>query len=236
MIVTIDDFELYNATAEFRYKQALNLWDRAGVLWTQIQSETPSLRGVNIQPNEATFRTDSTQFIVALERASFHWIKPTRSLTAFASSTARFIGTVTEMLEIEQFTRIAIRLIYRKVVPSIEIAARMVQSSGLLILPAQRIFGQELIIDDAAVQFRLQSEQSGVLVRLRSEQRKFQSDLPIDWDGSDIATVEKSYLLFDLDFFVSSNTAVDQLKVEDWIKHITHMVNRDSVHILDRVS
>jgi hypothetical protein len=53
--ITFDDLSLHQASFEIRYSEALPLWDRSGVMWTEIVRSRPDLKLRHADPSKVTF-------------------------------------------------------------------------------------------------------------------------------------------------------------------------------------
>jgi len=230
------DLTLFEAVVEVRYASAYLLWDRTGDLWAKLDLHFPGLRMLAVQPNQAAFRLgNDCEFTVRLENAVLAGFKPNRTLAQFTEHASYFFPLVVEMLEIAEFDRVGCRLMFTKEYPSAREASEALLQSGVLRWPDGKHFNHsgEPIRPEWA--FRWEDGKTGVHIRMRVDERKYDFVPPLVWEGPLPDKKDHIALTYDLDWYTEAPVLVTQISFEDWIKQCIHLTNRDSDEFLEGV-
>ncbi len=223
------DLTLFHAAVEVRYPPAYLLWDRSGHLWSKLGLQFQGLRMLAAQPIETLFRLDSdVQFAARLENAALDAFKPNRTLTQFCEHAGRFFPLVVEMLEIAEFSRVGCRLMYTKEYPSVEEASAALLECGVLKWPEGKHFNHSGKPVRPEWAFRWADGETGVHIRLRVDERKYDFVPPLIWEGPLPDKKDHVALTYDVDWYTEAPVLVTQLLFEDWIHQCVHLTNRDS--------
>lgn len=212
-----------------RYAPAYLLWDHSGCLWSRLSLQFEGLRTIAAEPNQTLFRMGNDfEFAARLENASLSAFKPNRTLTQFTECAGQFFSLLSETLDLAEFSRVGCRQIFTREYPSHEDASRALLESGVLKWPVGKHFNHsgEPIRPEWA--FRWEEGGSGVHLRLRVDERKYDFDPPLVWEGPDPVKKDRIALMYDVDWYTTAPVLVTQMSFADWIKQCVHVVNRDS--------
>jgi hypothetical protein len=230
------DLNLFHAVVEVRYAPAYPLWDRTGSLWAKLDLHFPGLRMLGVQPNLAAFRLGNDfEFTVGLESAVLSAFKPNRTLAQFGEHANYFFPLVVEMLEIAELSRVGCRLMYTKEYPSAEEASEALLESGALKWPEGKHFNHSGRPVRPEWAFRWEDGETGVHIRLRIDERKYDFVPPLVWEGPLPDKKDHIALTYDVDWYTGAPVLVTQISFDDWIKQRIHLTNRDSDEFLEGV-
>lgn len=228
---------LEKAVVELRHPPALALWDRAGSLWRKMEKVLPGIAMLEAQPNATLFRLPpNNDFNVELEVHRLAAASPDRKLTEFKKHADQFSKIVLETLEINQLSRIGLRLIYSMRTKSRDEAADLVLAKGAIRIPKSLgdtpPFAGRLSLPEAA--FRWEGKALGISYRMRAETRNFDLSVPPGFP-SDLARSVKqeiNYATLDLDYYTTVKMARDQLVLTDWIESGLRVLKREADRML----
>lgn len=228
-MMDLNDFVLERSIFQFRYSPSYLLWDNAGVLWNDAQIKWPKLKIKRGEPNVTAFTLDNKYDIaVAPESASVVCHFPSSDLADFIDKAAYFVGATTARLVIHEYSRVGLRLLYRRTYADKESATSGLLESKLLNLSEGPHFGIKGFFSFPEFAIRWEGESVGVALRLRAEGRKIDFDPPMEAPELQPIHEEKFGLLYDIDYFTNGTLTVGQFRTQDWIKNALHLVRRDS--------
>jgi hypothetical protein len=227
--VDISDFQLERSIFEFRYSPSYIHWDRAGVLWNDAQIKWPKLKIKRGEPNVTSFTLDDTyEIAITIDKASVVCYYPKADLVDFIEKVDYFLAATTKQLEIRQYARIGLRLLFFKVYADKESASAGVLEPKLVNLPDGPHFGLEGSFSLPELAVRWEGLAAGVTLRLRSEGRKIDFDPPMGVRELQPYHEEKFGILYDLDYYTKGTLGTGQFRTQDWINNVLHVVRRDS--------
>ncbi|MEP6535373.1 MAG: hypothetical protein ABJF23_08665 [Bryobacteraceae bacterium] len=186
------------------------------------------LRNVSAEPGKVVWNLN-TDFQLITENKSFTILAhtPDRALKSFLVIASEFHAAVTTILEIKDFTRVGLRITYRRDYPDLQAATDALLATNMIRVPEGKYFSLSSSPKLADVSLRWEEKARGVHFRLRAEGREFNFEPPFGWEGTPAARVEKLSLACDCDFFTTIVTTVSQFSLVDWINQSLHMMNRD---------
>ena len=227
--MNIKDFQFERSVFEFRYSQSYLHWDRAGVLWHAALSKWPKLKRTRGEPNITSFMLENDYEIsVMVDKTNIICYYPKSNLADFIEKAHYFLGSVTRQLEIEQFTRVGLRMFYFKSYPDEQSASADMLGAKLLNLPDGPHFGLDGSFTYPELAARWEGRAAGVTVRLRSEGRKIDFDPPHGIGELQSVHEEKFGLVCDLDYYTKGTVTTGQFRTQDWINQVLHLIRRDS--------
>jgi len=223
--------KIESAGFEIRYPQAFQLWDRSGIIWSEAKKRWPGLKLTQIQPNSGAFLLDS-QFDLQAQLEKSHVVgnrgHKTEKLIDVA---ATFTDLVVRTLEIDEFSRIGLRLVWTQEFPSKEEASAAVFATKRM----QPLSGKHFNIEGVPLYpdyvFRWETDVLGVTARLRAQGEKVDFDPPINFPDVAPIHLERFRVHVDVDYYTLGITSVGQLKCKDWIEQAHRLINRD-LHVL----
>jgi len=225
----LSDFQLEQAVFEARYALAYLHWDRAGAIWTEARTKWPGLQLSQAEPAGTQFTLENRYALsVSLDKATAVDHRPDRVLKSFVELLEDFVELITRRLEITDYSRIGLRLIFMKQYPDQEAASFALLSTNILRIPEGPRFGIDSppILPEYAV--RWEGKATGTTVRMKAEGRKYGFDPPLDWKEVSPVHKEEYYLKFDIDYYTVASVAVGQFSAKDWIDQALHFIRRDS--------
>jgi hypothetical protein len=142
---------------------------------------------------------------------------------------AEFAKMVASVLELQEFTRVGLRLVYWKVFPEKEAAAEAMVNCGLLRIPEGKHFGVGGLLVHPEIAFRKEEGGKGFSVRIKAEGLEYKLELPYLWHqvAKSVSEVHEQ-LSFDVDCYLQGSILLSQIAFEDWIVQTLHAVRRDS--------
>ena len=223
------DFELEQSIFEYRYSPSYLHWDKAGALWNDAQIKWPKLKVKRGEPNVTSFVLDNAyEFAVTPEKASVVCFFPKSDLADFIEKVDYSLKATTKQLEITQYTRVGLRLLYVKTYPNLESVSAAFLERKFLNLPDGPHFGFEGSFSLPEFAVRWEGSSAGVTIRVRTEGRKIDFDPPIGMRELKSFHDEKFVLVYDFDYYTKGILTVGQFRTQDWISKVLHLARRDT--------
>jgi hypothetical protein len=212
-------FELESALIEVRYKEALAIWDRAGTLWSEVCRIYPELKIRHGEPNKTTFELDqSIELNVALASSSVMDHNP-KDLERLRTISSALFDQVTKTLEVKDYLRVGLRLIYWKDTESEEAAARELYSTGLFNPPSITPLGKESTLSSTDLVTRWETRSAGTTLAIRTQSKRPNIDIPPQ--VAHLVQLREAGVkhgtLVDIDYFTKGIIASEQLRPKVWI-------------------
>jgi len=230
----LSDLTLRQAVIEVRHDPAYLLWDRAGQLWSTVNSHYDSLRMITADPNQTVFRLgENTEFAARLEGASLNAILPKRTLLEFADHAKFFFPAHSNILEIEEYSRVGLRLVFSKEYQTYRDASDALLEGGVLRHAENDHFGLSGKPLRPEWALRWEDAGSGVHIRANVDEKKYDFQAPLEWEGPKPEKKPRIKLTYDVDWYKVSPTLVTQMSFPDWIEQCLHLTNRESDHFLE---
>jgi hypothetical protein len=225
--VSIDDFKLISAVCELRYEEASLLFDRTGQICHEAKSHFTDCEVVSAIPNQTILKTKEGNLVVELKQCRVASTRPDTSLEAFAANCKRFFDSVSNNLMVKAFTRVGLRVVFRKVYPDLEQAKAALNLLKLLNVPEEERFGaastpREMI-------FRWEGTQVGAMLRLVAEAGKIDVVFPPELE-MEKSEIHKSItgLLLDVDYYTIAPVERSQWDAAAWIPRSLRTIKKQS--------
>ncbi len=214
--VSIIDFKTIQATYELRYDDAYLIYDRTGRIAQALRRSFTNLRAISAAPVQTLFQADEGGIALELGQCRFSRVRPERNLEEFSQYCKRYFDAVFDFLEINMFTRIGLRVIFRKEFSNVEDAKALLTSLKLTTLEKTRRFGAAEHPEE--ILLRWQSEQIGAMVRLRATTGIVNFVLPpeLEEQKAEIHKVVHA-LLVDVDYYTVAPVERAQWDACAWI-------------------
>lgn len=223
------DLELRRAILEIRYNEAYILWDRSGQIWSEVKSIWPEMKNQKTEPSYTSFLLDDKrQFWVQLDKSNYTDFKPQGNLNDFITNVAKLISLVSDVLKISEYTRLGFRLLYSKYLNTKEEASEYLLSTENIKYPSGKHFNIEGKVLNPSCSMKWEGESTGVRVVLTTHDKKIDLEVNPDVDEINPVHIERSELLYDIDYYTVKNTKRGQLKIDEWISQAYHLIKRDS--------
>jgi hypothetical protein len=231
--IDFSSFNLHQVTFELRYNDSYILWDRAGALWSKIQTKWPKLTILNIAPSVNKFRIeDKYDLSVEINKSHIMNIKPSNNLDSFIEDAKVFLTEVLEELNVTHLTRIGLRLIYEKKYPDKKAASEAMLLTKLLKIPEGRYFAIDGISLLPKYSIAIEGESKGVRISLSAQEKTIDFDSPPGINELPSLHLTKSELIYDIDYYTIATTSVGQFNIKEWLTQAYHIVRRDSKSFL----
>lgn len=224
----LSDFRLEQCVFEARYEPSYLLWDHAGSIWSQIRAKWPRLKLSQVEPSATQFTLDSRfNLSVFVDKFAVIDQAPDQSLKSFLDVAESLSKVAIHHLEINEFSRLGLRLIFFKEFSDREAASTALLSSQILNLPDGPHFGIDMPPVLPGYTVRWESKATGTTVRIEAEGRIIDFTPPHFLDLRPMHK-EVAGLKFDIDYYTVASVTVGQFSCRDWINQAWHLVNRDS--------
>lgn len=225
----LSNLKLTQATMEIRFDNAYLLWDRAGLVWSKASSIWTNFKMDKADPMVTTFLVDERyQLSVQLGKAYFIDMLPSSSLKEFMANAELFVNLIVDSLEISEFTRLGFRLLYSKKFKDKAEAANALISTNMLSIPSGKHFNIEGKVFMPNYSLRWEGESTAVRVSLTAQDKKIDLDVSPGVEELAPVHIERSEIIYDIDYYTLKNTKKGQLNVKEWISQAYHLVKRDS--------
>jgi hypothetical protein len=225
--ISVADFKMTFAVCELRYENAYLIFDRTGQVCQDARDFFTDCNVVSAAPNQTIFQAKEGSFFLELAQCRFSTTKPDTSLEKFAEHCKKFFDSVTGNLEIKVFTRVGLRALLRKDFETLDEAKAALTSLKLVCLqPADR-YG--VASEPREIILRWESDQSGVMLRLKAESGKIDFVLPPELEAEK-AEIHKSFngLVLDVDYYTVAPVERTQWDAAAWIQRSIRTIKRDT--------
>ena len=225
----LSSFKLNQATMEIRFNNAYTLWDRAGQIWSKASSKWSNLKMGKAEPMVTKFLVDDRyELSIKLDVAHLIDLTPSSNLKEFMANAELFVTLVADTLDITEFTRLGFRLIYCKRFPNKTEAADSLISTKMISVLSGKHFNIEGKVLMPNYSLRWEGVSMGVRVALLARDKKIDLNVNPGMEEITPVHVERSELIYDIDYYTLKNTKKGQLNVKEWISQAYHLVKRDS--------
>lgn len=212
------------------------------MLWSEAVQKWPESELVNASPDHTGFKVANRFSLgvalkivgVAQEHTSIAVTdeRPKSSLKEFTECAEAFFNIVTDVLELQEFIRIGLRLMFVKDCEDLSIATKDVLSTGLITCPVGPHFGIDGKPSNPNYIMRWESDSKGAMIHLTAETRKLEFSPPPEMSHIAPIKEEKSRILYDLDYYTRAIVTRGQFRPTDWIDNASHLMRRDSAKFL----
>jgi hypothetical protein len=226
--LTLEDLEFSQFSFELRFAHSFLLWDRAGRIWQETARLLPNVTVPNAVPNKIVMRDGPVDLNVEPNRMCVQLFDRNR-LKGIPAVAGEFTQMVSSILELPEFTRVGLRMIYWKVFPTKEAVADEVLKFGFLKIPEGRHFGVAGLPLYPEITFRKEEGSKGFSVRIKAEGVEYKLELPYIWHkvAKPVSEVHET-LSFDIDLYIQGTILPSQIAFEDWITQSLHVIQRDA--------
>ncbi len=226
--LNLDDLDFSQLAFEVRFAHCYLFWDRAGRIWKETTYLFPGLTVVSAQPNHIVMREAAIDITVEPNRFHVSIFDEDR-LKEIPRLAAEFAKIVLSNLEIQELSRVGLRLIHAKIFPEKESAADAVVKVGLLNIPEGKQLGVAGSVIRPEAAYSREEKGNGFSVRLKAESIEYKLDLTPLWRKVAKSINEtREQLTFDVDSYLQGTILLSQIAFEDWINQSLHAIRRDS--------
>jgi hypothetical protein len=225
--LSIDDFNVVSAVCELRYADAFLIYDRTGQICIDSKAAYTNCEVVTAAPNQTVLRAKEGTFTVELNQCRFTTSHPDTTLEKFAAHCKWFFDSVVYNLDVRVFTRIGLRVAFRKDYKNLDEAKVGLSSLKLLTIPEKERFGAAS--DPREMIFRWEGTQVGAMLRLSAELGKIDVVLPPELE-LEKSEIHKSIigLLLDVDYYTVAPVERSQWDANSWIPRSVRTIKKES--------
>jgi len=229
--LSIADFKTVSAVCELRYENAYLIYDRTGQVCQEAKASYTKCNIMSAIPNQTIFQAEEGAFVMELSQCRFSTNKPDTSLEKFAGHCKSFFDSVTRNLEVKVFTRVGLRIVFRKEFKDLGDAKAALNSLKLVNLQAEERFGAAPTPHE--IVFRWEGGQVGAMLRLVAESGKINVILPPELEAEK-SEIHKSFngLTLDVDYYTVAPVERSQLDATAWILRSARTVKKNLDTIL----
>lgn len=229
--MTVADFKVASAVCELRYENAYLIYDRTGQVCHEARTLYTDCNVLSATPNQTFFQAKEGSFALELGQCRFSTTKPDSSLEKFAEHCKGFFDSVTRNLDVKVFTRIGLRTLLRKDFEALDQAKAALTSLKLVSLQPTERYG--VASEPREIIFRWESDQLGVMLRLKAESGKIDVVLPPELEAEK-AEIHKSFngLVLDVDYYTVAPVDRTQWDATAWIQRSIRTIKKETDAIL----
>jgi hypothetical protein len=236
MPINLNDFTPLSAVFEVRYAPAFRIWDRSGALWNRIADTFPAISTKQAQPNQVLVRlAPNIDAAVGVEQSVISALKPDSSLDRLKAAAGAVLPAMIDLFEIDQFTRIGLRLMFVKRFPERDGAVEFLANCVPIPQPRGKIMNVDGRLLDPQIAFRWESQTTGFQLRLLANQQQLNMELPAEYQH--IMPAAKDLILnqalIDIDYYVHSQVSADQFRADELIDNWLRAIKRDIGKVLN---
>lgn len=235
MTLELSQFTVQRASFEIRYSDAFLLWDRAGTIWHEIGQNHPEMKIKNAHPNNTVVRFhQNAEGVVAIDKAFIIVLLPSTDLSELVAVAKAFFPIVIEQLEIENLTRIGLRIFYEKEFSDRSLAAKFVRDHVTAVRQIDKKLAKEGNILDPEFALRWEGEAIGWQLRVKSFERTLNIDIPMEFRGADPANeIKLTTAQLDIDYYAHGKTPRARFDATSLIQAWRQVILKDVVSLID---
>jgi hypothetical protein len=224
--LTIDDFKSSNVTCEVRYKNAYLIFDRTGQVIEDLRESFTDISISVASPQQTTWTTNESTLVLELGACRLTSTCLDKSGEAFAKRCKAFFDAVVHNLQINLFTRIGLRCIYRKEYKTVDEARTALEAMTLVNLkPVKRFNSSD---SPTEVLFRWEDSQVGAFIRLKAESIEIKSTIPFELQDT-VPSIDKKInsLTLDVDYYTVAPVDREQWDPEEWLPQKFRIIRKE---------
>jgi uncharacterized protein (TIGR04255 family) len=231
LALTFDDFKTFSITCELRYLNAYLIFDRTGIVISDMKDSFTNVIISNAGPQQTAFASDEGTFHIEIGAARFTSGRLEKGGEKFAQYCKAYFDSVTERLQIDILTRIGLRYILRKEFKSDEEAKTALAAMALANLkPAKRFNSSD---SPTEIMFRWEDTEIGALVRLKAETYEVKLAVPPELRDVVPNYDRKSFgLTVDVDYYTVAPVEREQWNVLEWLPLKVRIIRKEVEGIL----
>jgi len=235
MPINLDDLKPISAAFEVRYAPQFMVWDRSGSIWTTMAARYPPITNKAAQPNAVLVNlVPNLDAGIQLDKAFLTLALPAPNLAMLKDAAALLIPMLVDNLQIENFTRIGLRIIYHKTFASKRSAAEYLQQCIALPSPSGKVMNIEGRMLEPAYSFCWEGEATSFHLRLSALETRIALELTPEYlhlmpKESDL-TLNRA--IVDIDYYSHAQVSVDQVRADDLIETWLKYIKRDMAKVI----
>jgi hypothetical protein len=225
---TLTDFILETLVFEVRYADALQLWDSAGEIWSELCTKLPGLTLQAADPRAQTFTLgDNFELTTDLKRAAITDFKPSRESERLAEIATLLLDQIVKSLRLPDFSRVGLRAMYWKDAKSISGAVKDMSASNLTKAMVGPLSGKDSAQTEIQYGTRFETETSGIAIRLASQTRQVNLDVAMGARRYfESKKIEEHGVILDVDYYTRGVVGAEQIRPRVWIDQAMAIAKR----------
>lgn len=223
------------AVCELRYENAYLIYDLTGHIFHELKDSFTELSVVNAAPDQSSFSSEEGSLILTLNSSRFVSEYPESTLEKFAAHAQRFFEVLCDQLDLKVFTRIGLRVIWKRNFKSHDESKRALAFMKLNSLGPDARFG--VPGEPEEVLFRWEGTQSGAMLRLKAETGKIDVVLPPELEDPN-PKIHKAIngLTLDVDYYTVAPVERSQWNASAWIPQSVRIIKKEADAVVSRGS
>jgi hypothetical protein len=238
MKLSFDDLRPHHASFEIKFDHAWLIWDHSGSLWSAVLRKIPGLKIQHAEPSKVIFASTGdreSQLLAESGRIVASEFNPDKKLHQLSEMASVLAGAAVEALELAEFTRVGLRVIFIKEFSSQEESADAVFSTGLIkALQGEKVFGVAKPLTGPEFVLHGEDGKNGFGLGMKAETVEVGFEPSFGLRSFFKPMRQTSYRVsLDIDCYLTGPVMVDQILVPDWISQTFHIMRRDGAKIIE---
>jgi hypothetical protein len=229
MALELSQFSVNRAAFEVRYDFAALLWDRAGVINSEIRKKHyPKLENRQVDPNNQSLRlAPNLELSVQTDKSFIVCKDPSSDLGELNAAASKLFPIIIQRLELTDFTRIGLRIFFRKTFSTKQECAEFMLNAVPYLRRHGKHFNIEAEVTDPTIALRWEGKTTGCLATFRVIEAKLNIDVPFEFSIDLVSPVELIAVSLDVDYYAHALTAVTKFNSSALIENWAHLIRRD---------
>jgi hypothetical protein len=225
--LSVSDFKMTLAVCEVRYENAYLIYDRTGFICDELRKLFTGLNVINASPNQTVLQAEEGSFVLELTQSRFTSQKPDSNLETFGAHAKRFFTSILYSLDVKVFTRVGLRVFFRKEFKDLAEAKAAFARLKLVDLKPMERFGAAS--EPHEILLRWEGDQIGTTLRLKAETGKIDVILPPEIQP-ERPEIHKSIngLILDVDYYTVAPVERSQWDASAWIPQSIRTIRKGS--------
>lgn len=225
----LDSFKLDNVIVQLRYAEAFELWDRAGKISRQLCDIWPDLKLVEAGPQQQVLKGPGVEIQMGLAQSTVVLVGAKALEHRKVEQIKQTFEVWRQDLTLSRVDRVSMRVTYAKEFPSLGEANTELIGLNLAKWPTVKVFDQPMESDRNSVEilYRFEDENSFSVLRLKTEQIKYEVNLDPAFVEHPEIRKSKSRMIVDFDRGLLGSVSADKFRMDEWIKGYQHILRRD---------
>jgi hypothetical protein len=233
--LSISDFSVALAVCELRYANAYRIFDRTGEIMETVSDSFSDLLPVSNTPQQSTFSSKEGTCALELSQCRFMTERRDPDPEVFGGHCKTFFGAVVDALGIRVFSRVGLRIIFRKEFGSLQEAKTALTSCNLSGLKPGMRFGASEHWDEAM--FRWEGVKIGGLMRMKAEKREIHVGLTGEaQDGDTRIDKVSTGVTVDVDYYTVAPVEPSQWDPATWVPQSMRIIRKEVDRIMQEMS
>lgn len=224
----INQFSVRSLAFEIRYPPAFIIWDRSGMIWSDVSKRWKKIQPRDVKPNNVRYLIDEhAELSIALETSAITIAKRDKAIDDLLPFCSFIEHHVNNTLDVVEYKRIGFREVYFIKYENIDQAVENFMSTGVLKQISGKHFGIDGKISLPECVIRFENENLGCAVRFFTQTNTATLEVPPGEEDIKSLKLERHELILDCDYYTKVSTTVGQIKIENWVRQAHQVIRRD---------